>query len=180
MTLMVRASAGPDAINEIRHEIAAIDPNLSVFNIRTMTEYLAESDTLIRWTSVVYGGFGVFGLILASVGLAGVTAYSVAQRRKEIGIRMALGARQGQVLRLVMKEGATLVIVGSALGFLGAWAVGRTLAALSPEMGASLNAKQPLLMIGAPLLLSGLAMVACYFPARRSTAVDPLTALRQE
>jgi ABC-type antimicrobial peptide transport system permease subunit len=182
MTLMVRSAgnSGPDAINEIRHEIAAIDPNLSVFNILTMTEYLGESDTLIRWTSVVYGGFGVFGLILASVGLAGVTAYSVAQRRKEIGIRMALGARQGQVLRLVMKEGATLVIVGAILGFLGAWAVGRVLAALSPEMGASLSAKQPLLMIGAPLLLGGLAMLACYFPARRSTAVDPLILLRQE
>jgi predicted permease len=180
MTLMVRAGAGNDAINEIRHEIAAIDPNLSVFNVRTMTEYLDQSNDLIRWTSMVYGGIGVFGLILASVGLAGVTAYSVAQRRKEIGIRMALGARPGQVLRLVMKEGATLVIVGSALGFLGAWAIGRMLSALSPEMGQSLHAKQPVLMIGAPLLLAGLAMLACYFPARRSTRVDPLTALRQE
>jgi predicted permease len=180
MTLMVRAGAGQDAINEIRHEIAAIDPNLTVFNVRTMTEFLDRSNSLIRWTSFVYGGFGVFGLILASVGLAGVTAYSVAQRRKEIGIRMALGAQRGQMLRLVMKEGAALVTVGSALGFLGAWAVGRGLAALSPEMAETLHAKQPLLMIGAPLLLGGLAMLACYFPARRSTDVDPLVALRQE
>jgi ABC-type antimicrobial peptide transport system permease subunit len=148
--------------------------------VRTMADYLDQSNTLIRWTSVVYGGFGVFGLILASVGLAGVTAYSVAQRRKEIGIRMALGAQQGQMLRLVMKEGAVLVTVGSVLGFLGAWGVGRVLAALSPEMAETLGAKQPLLMIGAPLLLGGLAMLACYFPARRSTAVDPLVALRQE
>ena len=180
MTLMVRASAGNDAVNEIRHEISAIDPNLSVFNVRSMTEYLGESDYLIRWTSMVYGGFGVFGLILASVGLAGVTGYSVAQRSKEIGIRMALGARPGQVLRLVMKEGATLVTVGSVLGFLGAWGVGRLLAAISPEMAASLRESQPLLMIGAPLLLAGLAMLACYFPARKSTSVDPLRALRQE
>ncbi len=135
MTLMVRASApGGDAINEIRHEIAAIDPNLSVFNVRTMNEYLEQSDAIMRWTSVVYGGFGLFGLILASVGLAGVTAYSVARRRKEIGIRMALGARPGQVLRLVMKEGATLVVVGSVVGFLGAWAIARVLSAISPEM----------------------------------------------
>lgn len=180
-TLMVRASAaGSDAIHEIRHEIASIDPNLSVFNVRTMNDYLEQSNTLIRWTSMVYGGFGVFGLILASVGLAGVTAYSVARRRKEIGIRMALGARPGQVLRLVMKEGAALVIVGSVLGFLGAWAVAKVLSTLSPEMAETLRAKQPLLMIGAPLLLGSLAMLACYFPARRSTGIDPLAALRQE
>ncbi|HTB10040.1 MAG TPA: ABC transporter permease [Bryobacteraceae bacterium] len=180
MTLMVRAGAGSDAMNEIRHEIAAIDPNLSVFNARTMVEFLDQANALTRWTSFVYGGFGVFGLILASVGLAGVTAYSVAQRRKEIGIRMALGARQGQMLRLVMKEGAMLVTVGSALGFLGAWGVGRALSAVSPEMADTLSAKQPLLMIGAPLLLGGLAMLACYFPARKSTSVDPLVALRME
>jgi predicted permease len=181
MTLMVRASApGGEAINEIRHEITAMDPNLSVFNVRTMNEYLEQSNTIMRWTSMVYGGFGIFGLILASVGLAGVTAYSVAQRRKEIGIRMALGARPGQVLRLVMKEGATLVMVGSLVGFLGAWAVARILSAISPEMAETLSAKQPLLMIGAPLLLGGLAMLACYFPARRSTSIDPVTALRQE
>jgi macrolide transport system ATP-binding/permease protein len=181
MTLMVRASApGGDAINEIRHEIAAMDPNLSVFNVRTMSEFLDEGNTIMRWTSMVYGGFGIFGLILASVGLAGVTAYSVAQRRKEIGIRMALGARPGQVLRLVMKEGATLVVVGSVVGFLGAWAIARVLSAVSPEMAETLSAKQPLLMIGAPALLAGLAMLACYVPARRSTGIDPVTALRQE
>jgi predicted permease len=180
MTLIVRASAGADAMNEIRHEIAMIDPNLSLFNVRTMAEFLDQSNLVIRSTSLVYGSIGIFGLILASVGLAGVTAYSVAQRRKEIGIRMALGARRGQMLRLVMKEGAALVTVGSVLGFLGAWAVGRGLAALSPELADTLGAKQPLLMIGAPLLLGGLAMLACYFPARKSTSVDPLVALRQE
>jgi ABC-type antimicrobial peptide transport system permease subunit len=180
MTLIVRAGAGHDAMNEIRREIAAIDPNLNVFRAQTMMEFLDQGNSLTRWTSVVYGGFGIFGLILASVGLAGVTAYSVAQRRKEIGIRMALGARQGQMLRLVMKEGAALVTVGSALGFVGAWAIGRGLAALSPEMAETLGAKQPLLMIGAPLLLGGLAMLACYFPARKSTSVDPIVALRQD
>jgi predicted permease len=182
VTLMVRASgSGTDAIAEIRHEMAAIDPNLTMFHVRTMNEDLDVWNNLIQSAGVVYGGFGVFGLILASVGLAGVTAYSVAQRRKEIGIRMALGARPGQVLRLVMKEGATMVIAGSALGFLGAWGISQMLAAWSPDMAESLlRAKRPLLLIGAPALLAGLAMLACYFPARRSTAVDPLTSLRQE
>jgi predicted permease len=181
MTLMVRTGSGTDAINEIRHEIAVIDPNLTVFNVRTMAEFLEQSNGPIRFTSFLYGGFGVFGLILASVGLAGVTAYSVAQRRKEIGIRMALGARQGQMLRLVMREGAVLVTVGSALGFLGAWGLGKAIASLSPELAEALSAKQPmLLMFAAPLLLGGLAMLACYFPARRSATVDPLIALRQE
>jgi predicted permease len=181
MTLIVRAGVARDAMNEIRHQIAVIDPNLSVFNVRTMAEFLEQSNMPIRFGSFLYGAIGFFGLILASVGLAGVTAYSVAQRRKEIGIRMALGAQRGQMLRLVMKEGAALVAVGSALGFLGAWAVGRAIASLSPEMAETLQAKQPvLLMICAPLLLGGLAMLACYFPARKSTSVDPLVALRQE
>ncbi len=180
MTLIVRA--GPSvSFDAIRREVAAIDPNLTVFNTRTMAEFLEQSNGPIRWTSFVYGGFGVFGLILASVGLAGVTAYSVAQRRKEIGIRMALGARQGQMLRLVMKEGAALVTIGSMIGFLGAWAIGKAIAALSPELAEALNAKQPmLLMIAAPFFLGALAMLACYFPARKSTSIDPLTALRQE
>jgi predicted permease len=179
MTLIVRSSAG-DAMNEIRHQIAAIDPNLNVFHAATMAEHLEQGNSLLRSSSFLYGGFGVFGLILASVGLAGMTAYSVAQRRKEIGIRMALGARPGQVLRLVMKEGATLVVVGSAIGFAAAVTIARGLAAWSPEIGETLRAKQPLLLVGAPLLLAGLAMLACYFPARRSTSIDPLTALRQE
>jgi ABC-type antimicrobial peptide transport system permease subunit len=151
-----------------------------MFHVRSMREELDEFNSLIQSAGFVYGAIGFFGLILASVGLAGVTAYSVAQRRKEIGIRMALGARRGQVLRLVMKEGAAIVIAGSALGFTGAWAGMRLLAAWSPIMAEDMSRKQPLLLIGAPLLLGTLAMLACYFPARRSTSVDPLTSLRQE
>jgi ABC-type antimicrobial peptide transport system permease subunit len=180
LTLTVRAVNGADALTEIRHQIALIDPNLTLFNVRTMTAYLDQANNLLQSTGFVYGSFGVFGLVLASVGLAGVTAYSVARRRQEIGIRMALGARPAQVLRLVMKEGAAIVIIGSVLGFLGAWAIARLLSSLSPEMAETLKTKQPLLMFGAPLLLASLAMLACYFPARRSTKVDPLQSLRQE
>ena len=181
VALIVRsAPRGNDAVNEVRHEIAAIDPNLTIFNLRTMRDYLDQSNELIQQTGYVYGGFGIFGLILASVGLASVTAYSVAQRRREIGIRMALGAQRSQVLRLVMKEGIALVIVGSALGFLGALAIGRILSAILPEIADALRTNQTALLIGAPLLLASLAMLACYFPARKSTKIDPLAALRQE
>ena len=120
MTLMVRAEAGPDAVEGVRNEIAALDPNLSIFNIRTLGESMDQTNAMMRVGTIFYGGIGIFGLILASVGLAGVTAYSVARRRKEIGIRMALGARQRQVLRLVLREGSALVAVGTVLGFAGA------------------------------------------------------------
>src|SRR5260221_13528866 len=132
--------------------------------------------------SVKDGGIGVFGLVLAAIGLAGVTAYAVARRRKEIGIRMALGARQSQMLRLALREGATLVAVGTVLGFLGALAAVKMLSALISFFVDSYNitTNEPRLLVGAPLLLAGLAMLACYIPARRSAKIDPLTALREE
>jgi len=129
-----------------------------------------------------YGGIGVFGLVLAAIGLAGVTAYAVARRRKEIGIRMALGARKAQVLRLVLREGVALVIVGSVLGFLGAMAIVRVLSSLTSMFADSFNVSvnDPLLVVGAPLLLGALALIACYIPARRSAKIDPLKTLREE
>ena len=176
MTLTVRAGAGGDAMNEIRREIAAIDPNLTVFNARTMAEFRDQSNSLLRWTSYVYGGFGVFGLVLACVGLAGVTAYSVMQRRKEIGIRMALGATRVDVMRLVLKYGLTLAAAGLVLGLIGSVALTRLLVTLlygvSPTDPVTLGA------MGA--LLVGVAMLACYLPARRATRVDPMVALRYE
>ena len=106
MTVMVRSDAGTDALAGIRHEIADIDPNLAVFDVKTLEDYLNISKSYMRIAMVVYGSIGVFGLILAAIGLAGVTAYAVARRRKEIGIRMALGAKKSQVLRLVLTKGS--------------------------------------------------------------------------
>jgi ABC-type antimicrobial peptide transport system permease subunit len=188
MTIMVRANAsaagssGMDAMAGIRHEIAAIDPNLAVFDVRTLGEYLDISKTYTRIATTMYGGIGVFGLILAAIGLAGVTAYSVARRRKEIGIRMALGSSKGQVLRLVLREGIVLVTVGTALGFLGAMGMAKGLSALTSMFTEAFQSgtDDPRLLIGAPLLLAGLALLACYIPARRSAKIDPLTALREE
>lgn len=182
MTLMVRAGAGSDAVEGVRREIASIDPDITLFNIRTLARALDDDNAALRIGTVFYGGMGVFGLILASIGLAGVTAYSVAQRRKEIGIRMALGAGKGQVLRLVLREGSALVVIGSVLGFLFAWMLARSLSAILNVFAQVFQtaANDPRLIIGAPLLLAGLAMLACYLPARKSTQIDPLIALREE
>jgi predicted permease len=182
ITLMVRSDAKTDALSGIRREIASIDPNLITFNVQTLGEYLEKSRSASRLSAQTYGGIGVFGLILAAIGLAGVTAYAVARRRKEIGIRVAMGARKAQVLRLVMREGAALVTVGTVVGFLGAMAMAKILSALTSIFAESLNVgtNDPRLLIGAPLVLAGLAMLACYVPARRSIKIDPLIALRQE
>jgi predicted permease len=182
ITIMVRSDVGADALNGIRSEIALIDPNLNIFNVQTFSAYLDRSRSALRFSIQTYGGIGVFGLLLAAIGLAGVTAYSVAQRRKEIAIRTALGASRAQVLRLVLREGAALVGVGTVLGFLGAVAMAKILSSLANMFVDALRVgtDDPRLLIGAPLLLAAVAMLACYVPARRSAQIDPLRALREE
>jgi predicted permease len=182
MTVLVRSDAPVDALGSLRREIAAIDPNLAVFNVRTLNEYLELSRAYIRLAVDIYGGIGVFGLVLAAIGLAGVTAYAVARRRKEIGIRMALGARKAQVLRLVLREGAALIAAGTILGFLGAMMMVKILSAITSIFVDAFHfaVNDPRLLIGAPLLLATLAMIACYLPARQSARVDPLNSLREE
>jgi len=111
-----------------------------------------------------------------------MTAYSVAQRTREIGIRVALGARRGNVLGLVMKEGALLVAAGTAVGMAGAWMGSRALALMNSSVGkvTSGSASDPLVLFGAPLLLATLALLACYAPALQSMRIDPVVALREE
>ena len=182
VTLMVRAMPGVDAIGAVRHEIQAMDDKLTPFNARTMPEQIDQLMFPVRVALWTYGCIGVFGLILASVGLAGVTAYSVTQRRREIGIGIALGAGSTDVLGLVMKEGAVLVAVGTLMGHAIAWAGIRLLAAIISTISrtAGTSASDPVLLVGAPLLLAGLALAACYVPARKSLRIDPVVALRQE
>ena len=179
ITLLLRARPGVDAIAAVRPEIAAMDPNVTPFNAGSMAEHIAQFMSALKGASRTYGFIGLFALILAAVGLAGVTAYSVAQRGHEIGIRLALGAQYRDVLRLVMKEGVVLVTAGSAIGLALAWFSIRALGDVF-AWAATVKGDDPLLLGGAPVLLAALALLACYIPARRSTRIDPLVALRQE
>jgi predicted permease len=182
ITILVRSDSGTDALSGIRNEIASIDPQLNVFNVQSLSDYLDRNRASAKFAVQTYAGIGIFGLVLAAIGLAGVTAYSVAQRRKEIAIRMALGASKARVLRLVLREGTALVSVGTILGFAGAMAIAKILSALTNVFVDSLKVgKGDLrLLVGAPLLLATVAMLACYIPARRSAQIDPIKALREE
>ncbi len=182
LTLMVRAAPGVDAIAAVRREIDALDPNITPFHMRSMTGQIDQFMAPLRISSWTYGFVGIFGLVLSAVGLAGMTAYSVAQRGREIGIRMALGAQRRDVLGLVMREGMRLVLAGTAIGMAGAWTGSRLLSALNSSVGhvTSTSTTNPAVLFGAPLLLSLLALLACYLPARKSMQVDPVVALRQE
>jgi hypothetical protein len=179
ITVLVRSAPGSDAMAAARNQLASLHPGLTVFNMRTMREDLVRLNTFEQWDAAICEVLGLFALLLASIGLGAVTAYAVAQRRKEIGIRMALGARGGQVQRLVLREGTALVGTGTALGLLGAYLLLRAMSASSALLERSLHQRfdDPLLVIGAPLVLAGLAMLACYLPARRATKIDPMSAL---
>jgi predicted permease len=182
ITMMVRSDAGPRALGDLANEIASIDPHVNLVHAQTLRDYLDRSRSSTRFAVQTYGGIGVFGLVLAAIGLAGITAYAVAQRRKEMAIRSALGASRAQVLRLVLREGTALVSIGTVLGFLGAMAMAKILSALTNLFAEAfrVGTDDLRLLIGAPLLLAAVAMLACYVPARRSVRIDPLKALRQE
>jgi predicted permease len=182
VTLIVRTIPGTDALSAVERQITTLSGTVTPFNAMSMQDHIQQFMSPLRAAAWTYGAVGFFGLILASVGLAGMTAYSVTQRRHEIAIRMALGARSRDVLQLVIKEGATLVMVGTLIGAALAWASERALTAMSSSVGhvRSTSTTDPVVLIGAPLLLAALALLACYVPARRSTTINPVVALRQE
>jgi len=179
--IVVRSADGPDSLSGTRSVIASIDPNLTLFDVQTLSQYLELGRSVMRSALRTYGGIGLFGLVLSAIGLAGVTAYAVAQRRREIGIRMALGARKGQVLRLVLREGTALIAVGTVLGFVGAFAMARIFSAMTNEFADAfkIGTNDRRLLVGVPFLLAALAVLACYVPARTAAKIDPLKALRE-
>jgi predicted permease len=182
ITLIARAAPGSNLLEALGREISALDGNVVPFNVGSMNEHIADFIAPLRSAAWTYGIIAIFGMILASVGLAGMTAYSVVQRRREIGIRMALGARKGDVVRTVMKQGMLLIGIGTTIGLGCAWAGSRMLSAMNSSVGqvTATSASDPLVLFGAPLLLGSVATLACYLPARKSSRVDPLLALHEE
>ena len=160
----------------LRSAAAAFDETLPVSDIRTMTKHLGIALMPARLAGAALGVFGLLGLVLASIGMYGVMAYTVSQRRREIGIRMAIGAAGRDVVGMIMRQGLTLVVVGAAIGIGGALAASRLLRGIlySPSV------VDPVTFAGVPLLLTAVAALASWLPARRASGVDPLEALRRE
>jgi len=182
VTLIARTAPGGDGLEVLRREIAALDSNLMPFYAFRTPDQVDRLMYASRIGVSIHIFEGVFGLILAMIGLAGMTAYSVAQRGREIGIRVALGARKADVLGLVMREGAVLVTVGGVIGLAAAWAAMRLLAGITFALAATTGGyvAEPALWVAITLLLAGLALAACYVPARKSLRIDPVVSLRQE
>ena len=182
ISLLVRSRAGTDTLEMMRHEVAVIDSNVTLFNLRSMRDQIEQFMSPLRIAAWTYALIGVFGLVLATIGLAGMTAYSVAQRTREIAIRVALGATGRNVLAVIMREALLLTAFGTIAGMMGAWSAARLLSAMNSAVGqvTSTSSMNPTVLFGAPFFLAGLALLACYLPARSSLAVDPAMALRYE
>jgi putative ABC transport system permease protein len=175
--MVIGVRAEQDALSlatSARATIAALDPALAVSHVQTIDQLERDRSAPQRFSAVVISGFGIGALLLAAIGLYGVLAFSVSQRRREIAVRLALGAQPNGVLRLTVREGMTLVAIGLAVGALGAISATRLLRATLFET----NVYDPLTFAIVPLVLAAVALAAAYLPARRAAAVDPIVALR--
>jgi putative ABC transport system permease protein len=173
----IRAASDPAGLaSAVRSEIRASDPGLPIFNLRTMEDLRREGFWQFRLFGFMFGIFGAAALFLAGVGVYGVLSFSVAQRTQEMGVRIALGAQQSDVLALVIRQGATLAAIGVAIGLLGAFGITRVIASLLYNV----TPTDPVSFGGVALFLAAIAVLASYLPARRATTVDPIIALRQE
>ncbi len=177
MSVVIRTSVDPAALSSAaRRAVLDIDPQLPISNVKTMAQVVSDS-LMPQWLSMyLIGAFAGLALLLATVGIYGLTAYSVAQRTHEIGLRMALGARRADVLRMLVRRGLVVALVGVALGLPLAFGVSGVLRGLLYGVKAS----DPMVFVVVPVLLMLAAALASFVPARRATRVDPIVALRHE
>jgi putative ABC transport system permease protein len=177
LTLVVRTSGDDISIvDRITAHVRAIDPNQPIGRVRAMSELVADDLARTRFTMLLLGGFAAMALLLAVVGLYGVVSFAAAQRTREIGVRVALGAQRRDVLRLVLRHGAALVVAGLAIGIAASLAMGHFIAGLLYGVAPT----DALTLGSVALVLAAVSMAATYLPARRAARVDPAVALRQE
>jgi putative ABC transport system permease protein len=177
MTLAVRTDGDPlKAVSMVANSIREVDAEVPLLNIRTMDDAVSASLSPQRFTMLLLAAFAGTALLLAAAGLYGVMAYLVTRRTREIGVRMALGAVAGDVLRLVIGQGMWTTIVGMAIGIGGSLVLTRTMQSLL----FGVSAMDPLTLVGVAALLAAVSFLACWIPARRATKIDPLIALRYE
>ena len=171
------ASARPlTLVPAVQNAVWNLDRNVALGNVRSMQEALAHSVVKQKFAMVLLGIFAGLALVLASIGLYGVMSYSVSQRTREIGIRMAVGAQRGDVLRLVVRQGMLLTVAGVALGVAASFGLTR----LMSTMLYGISATDLTTFVSVSVLLLGVALLACWLPARRASGVDPMVALRAE
>ena len=177
MVFALKTSVGPHNLTAaVRREVAAVTKQEAAHSFRTMERYLADSVGPRRFPALLLGAFAGAALILATVGVYGTLSCSATQRTHEIGIRMALGARRSDVLRLVLKQGFALIAAGLGVGLIASLAGSRLLSSLLYEVGAA----DPATFLAASAALAVVALSACYVPARRAARIDPMVALRCE
>ena len=175
--LLIRTRIDPSALaGPTRAQVRALDPAIPIAGVSTMEDVISRSVSRPRFLTLLMALFSTLSLVLAALGIYGVISYAAAQRTAEIGIRMALGARSGHVLRLVGRSGLRIAIAGTAAGTLGAFALTRFLSGLLFGVS-SLDARTFLAMAA---ILGAVTLLACYVPARRASRISPITALRYE
>ena len=175
--LIVRTKGNPEPLfGPVREQVQSLDPTLPLFDVKTLSEHMKFALFPAKVAATVLGVFGLVALLLAAIGVYGITSYAVAQRTHEIGVRLALGAQLSDVLRLVLVHGLKLTIVGAAIGLIGAFLVTRAITSVLYGVSAT----DPITFGLVSVVLVGVALVACYVPARRATKVEPLIALRNE
>ena len=177
MTFVVRTTGDPlEIAPAVRREIHGLDPEQPVADVRSMNEVMADTVARARFNTLLLALFAGLATLLSAVGIFGVMNYSLALRTREIGLRMALGAQNRQVLIMMLRQGLMLTVIGTAIGIAGAFALTRLLSTLL----FGVSAADPTIFVGIVLLLMIVSLIACYLPARRATRIDPMTALRSE